>query len=572
MMEERKDVCTDVLIIGGGSAGMWAAKRLKEKNASLDVLIVEKGPEEWGGLMHLAGGDFDAVLPGENVDDWIKELVYYWDGLCEQDVVKELLEQGYDRMRDYQAMGYEFKTDEKGNLSGVPQRGLKHCRLYPSQEKGKGGRIMAEAMLKEMKRLGVRRMGRTLITDLLRREDRVAGAVGFHTVDGTFYTFRAKAVILAAGPASWKPGYNSNTSTGEWVELCWKNGIPMRNFESLVVMNAPRLFFWEGQAIYLALGGRFVNRLGESIMDKYSPVLGANTDNNYVCRAMAIEMREGRGPIYLDISQISEEDMVFVRPQTGNQMMNYQKLKAEGIDFFQDKDIEFIPQVQLTLGGAVANPDGSTEVEGLYICGRCRSIDYAYMGGFGLSSTAITGHITGGAAADYLAAAGEPAALDEAEVERLRGELAAPVGKGDRTPKEVLVQIQTLMSHYDICLLKSEESLTAAQKELERLWTEELPRMKADDPHELLKYKEVEGIFRLTELYLQASLARKESRGAHFRTDYPKPDNQKFLGWLVQRNRNGQLEQTLVPVPTERYPIPVERLYCEDNFTFDQNH
>ena len=96
--------------------------------------------------------------------------------------------------------------------------------------------------------------------------------------------------------------------------------------------------------------------------------------------------------------------------------------------------------------------------------------------------------------------------------------------------------------------------------------------MSADDPHYLLKYKEVEGIFRLTELYLQASLARRESRGAHFRVDYPRLDNEKFLGWIVQRSRDGRLEQTLCPVPAERYPFPVDRFYCEENFTFDRNH
>ena len=571
-MKSAQQISANVLIIGGGSAGMWAAKRLKEADPRLDVLIVEKGPERWGGLMHLAGGDFDAVLPEENPDDWLKELVYYWDGLCEQDVVRDLLSQGYARMQDYQAMGYQFKTDGQGRLSGVPQRGLKHCRLYPSQEKGKGGRIMSEAMLREMERLGVRRMGRVLITDLLRCGGRVTGAVGFHTMDGTLFTFRADAVILAAGPASWKPGYNSNTSTGEWVELCWQNGIPMRNFESLVVMNAPKLFFWEGQAIYLALGGRFVNRLGEPIMDRYSPVLGANTDNNYVCRAMAIEMREGRGPIYLDISQISEADMDFVRPQTGNQMKNYEKLKAEGIDFFRDTNIEFIPQVQLTLGGAVTRPDGSTDLAGLYICGRCRSIDYAYMGGFGLSSTAITGYLTGSAVAGFLQDAGPAPAVNDREAAALGMDLLAPMGKGDLRPSQLLSKIQVLMSHYDVCLLKTEASLTAALDELDRLRREELPRMSADDPHYLLKYKEVEGIFRLTELYLQASLARRESRGAHFRADYPTLDNQNFLGWIVQRSRDGRLEQTLQPVPLSRYPFPVSRFYCEENFTFDQNH
>ena len=77
---------TDVLIIGGGSAGMWAAKRVKEENENIDVLIVDKSASDWGGLMSMAGGDFDAVTPKDNLDDWVKDLVYYYDGLCDQEI------------------------------------------------------------------------------------------------------------------------------------------------------------------------------------------------------------------------------------------------------------------------------------------------------------------------------------------------------------------------------------------------------------------------------------------------------------------------------------------------------
>ncbi|WP_258359824.1 FAD-dependent oxidoreductase [Moorella sulfitireducens] len=559
---------TDVLIIGGGAAGMWAAKRLKENDPGLDVLMVDKGPESWGGLMRLAGGDFAAVLPGESVDDWVKDVVYYWDGLCEQDVMEDIFSQSYDRLLDYKNLGCEFLEDENGNLRGVPQRGLDHCRLYPAKLKGTGGQNMAEAMVKEMVRLGVRRMSRTLVTDLVKDGDRVIGAVGFHSITGEYYIFQARAVIVACGNASWKPGYNSNTSTGEWVDMCFQAGVELRNFETLTVMNAPKLFFWEGQAIYLALGGRFVNALGEPFMDKYSPVLGANTDNNYITRAMAIEIRNGRGPIYLDLSQIKPEDMVFVKPQTGNQMMNYEKLLAEGIDFFHDKNIEFIPQVQLTLGGAATAPDGGTGVEGLYVCGRSRSLDYVYMGGFGLSSTAITGYITGNAVADYLRTASAGREVSVGEAAGLKEKLYSPMGDAGLTPKQVLIKVQNLMSHYDVCLLKSAESLTAALGELDRLRTEELPRMYAADPHYLLKYKEVEGIFLLTELYLRASLLRQESRGSHYRLDYPKRNDKDFLGWIVQRQgADGSVVQRVKPVPLARYKHPVDRFYS-DNFTF----
>ena len=135
---------TDILIIGGGSAGLWAADRAKEIAPELDVLIVDKGPVDWGGLMSMSGGDFDVILPGENIDDWVEDLVYYYDGLCDQELVEALLSQSYDRMKDYERLGCRFFKKEDGSYKGIPQRGLPHVKLYPAQYKGKGGEDMAK--------------------------------------------------------------------------------------------------------------------------------------------------------------------------------------------------------------------------------------------------------------------------------------------------------------------------------------------------------------------------------------------------------------------------------------------
>lgn len=562
----------DVLIIGGGSAGMWTAKRLKERDPGLEVLIADKGGDKWGGLMRMSGGDFEAVLPGEDVNDWVKDLTYYWDGLCEQDVVADLFRRAYDRLEDYHRMGCESLTDENGALRGVPQRGLPHVKLYPTKFKGTGGDVMASAMVREMDRLGVTYRSRVQISDLVKDETgRVIGAVGFDYRTGDFLEISARCVVMAAGPASWKPGYNGNTSTGEWVKLCYDNGCKMRNFDTLTVMNAPRKFFWEGQGIYLAFGAKFVNARGEDFMARYSPVIGSDTDNNYICRGMALEIKAGRGPIYFDLSDVAEEDMGFVRPNAGNQLLNHTKLKEEGINFLTDKNIEFIPQVQLTNGGVWTDPQGRTGVPGLYAAGRCRSIDYVYMGGFGLCSTAVTGHITGDAVADELAAGAPRRELPAGQVAALRETLFAPLkSEGDLMPQQVLDQINALMGHYDVCLLQSEESLTAALRELDRICAEELPRMKAPDCHYLYKYNEVVGIAFLTRLFLEASLARRESRGSHYRVDYPHRD-EKYLGWFVHtKDSRGELSTSFVPVPVEQYPNPVDRFYT-DHFHFDAN-
>lgn len=565
-MQERR-LTADVLIVGCGASGMWTAKRLKEKRPETDILMVDKGPDLWGGLMTLSGGDFEAVFPEEDVQSWIRDLIWYWDGLCDQEEMTRIFSDSYARMKDYQDMGYEFLKNEQGAYMPVPQRSMEHCRLYPCREKGTGGQIMANAMIGEMKRLGIRHLCRTQITDLIQAEGRVAGAVGFDSVTGDFLVIQAGAVVIACGNPSWKPGYNGNTSSGEWVRMCLNAGVKMRNFESLTVMNAPKLFFWEGQGIYLALGARFVNAQGEPFMDRYSPVFGANTDNNFITRAMAMEIKAGRGPIYLDLSQIPEKDMVHVRPQTGNQIMNHNKLKAQGIDFLNARDVEFIPQVQLALGGAVTDKDSATGVDGLYVVGRARSLDYIYLCGFGLCSTAVTGYQAGDALADRLDR--KPAPLPEPLVREKKDALYAPLGTGTLTPKAVWKELNDLISHYDVCILKSQESLEAASRELDRIEQEDLPRMGAKDPHYLLKYKEVEGIVTLTRLYLEASKLRKESRGAHYRVDYPHRNDAEYLGWVCQRKAaDGGVESFIEPVPQGPNPMP-EHFYS-DNFCFTQ--
>lgn len=564
-MEER-NIVADVLIVGCGPSGMWTAKRIKEKKPDADVLLVDKGPDLWGGLMTLSGGDFEAVFPEEKVESWIQDLIWYWDGLCDQEEMTDIFADSYARMKDYQDMGYEFLKNEQGEYMPVPQRSMEHCRLYPCKEKGTGGQIMARAMIREMLRLQVRHMCRTQITELVKVDGRVVGAVGFDSISGCFLTFQAKAVVIACGNPSWKPGYNGNTSTGEWVKMCFEAGAKMRNFESLTVMNAPKLFFWEGQGIYLALGARFVNAQGEPFMDRYSPVFGANTDNNFITRAMTMEMKAGRGPIYFDLSQLPEEAMIHVRPQTGNQIMNHNKLKAEGINFLEDKDIEFIPQVQLALGGVVTDKTGFTGVDGLYVVGRARSLDYIYLCGFGLCSTSVTGYKAGDALADQLDG-WSLVPLPGEQVQTLKEKLYAPMGKGTLKPKDVWRKLNTLISYYDVCIFKSEESLDAALAELDRIEREDLPQMGAADPHYLLKYKEVEGIITLTRLYLEASKTRKESRGAHYRTDYPQRNDAEYLGWVCQkRAADGSVENFIEPVPAGANPLP--KSFYSDNFKF----
>ena len=495
---------TDVLIIGGGSAGMWAAKRVKEENENIDVLIVDKSASDWGGLMSMAGGDFDAVTPKDNLDDWVKDLVYYYDGLCDQELVETLFQGSYERLKEYERLGCEYAYDEQGDLKGIPQRGLDHFKLCVAVKKGSGGNEMTKALVKEMIRTKVRRVGRVMITHLLKQGGRVTGAVGFHCRDGEFYYIRAKAILMATGCNGWKASYGNNTATGEGTMLAYEAGVKLTNFEFARVWNVPKLFAWEGQTVLLPLGARFINAKGEDFMEKYSPVFGGNTDPHFTTIAMAKEIEAGNGPVYFDTSGIAPENLPYVTPNSGWQVLNHEKLKALGIDFFSGRT-EWVPQVMATFGGMVADPYGRTNVEGLFAAGRSRFIDSGtYIGGFDLSTTATSGYLAGKTLADAIVGQELAPELSDAALKAYQEEIYAPMEQPGLGWKEVMRRLQEIIDPYNVCLIKSEDSLSRAMFYFQQAKEELVPRMGAADPHCLYKLYETRATALVTELYLTA--------------------------------------------------------------------
>jgi succinate dehydrogenase/fumarate reductase flavoprotein subunit len=410
----------------------------------------------------------------------------------------------------------------------------------------------------------VKRLGRTLVTDLLKHDGRVVGAVGFNTRNGDFYIFKAAAVVIATGESGWKASYHANTATGEGTYLGFRAGAKLKNYEFARVWNVPKPFAWESQTTLIPLGARFVNARGEAFMERYCPELGGRTDQHYNVIAMAIEAREGRGPIYFDVSRINPDNIDMVKPQTGWQLLNYRKLVDVGMDFFKDK-IEWMPQLWLTSGGFAADIDGSTGVPGLFVTGMARSVEPGLcIGGLHLCVTAVTGHITGGAAAEYSRTA-RCSVIDENEVHDLKTRLYKPFAKPGISPKSVLTKIQQAVFPYDVCILKNETSLKNALDRIERIKREDLPQMTAADGHYLMKLVEVQAITFITELFLRASLMRTETRAGHYREDYPNRDDENWMKWIVINQGDGKINLQTEPVPIHKYPFkPVH--YYMDNF------
>ena len=214
-------ITTDVLIMGGGSAGLWAAYRCSELAPEARICVVDKGPRDWGGLMTMAGGDFEAVLPPDNVDEWVRDFIYYFDGLCDQDLMEEILKRSADRLHDYERFGCEFFKKEDGSMKYVPQRGLDHVKLYPAQLKGRGGELMVKNIVRQLKQRSVERVGRILLTELLQQDGRVCGALGFDTINGGASSMPKASPSWSATLPCWAPIPTPTTPPWPWP---WRSG------------------------------------------------------------------------------------------------------------------------------------------------------------------------------------------------------------------------------------------------------------------------------------------------------------------------------------------------------------
>lgn len=354
--------------------------------------------------------------------------------------------------------------------------------------------------------------------------------------------------------------------------MAYRAGCDLQDFEFCRVWNMPRRFAWEGQTHLFPLGARFVNRLGENFMSKYSPILGPNTDPHYTTIGMALEIVAGRGPIVFDVSPVKEEDMVLLKPQTGWQKLNYDKLCALGMDFFKD-DTEWVPQATVSYGSICSGIDGSTNIAGLYVAGTAKSLEPGvYAGGFALMTTAVTGHMAGEVAANWVkGGARDLPAIAKPEQNKMLDECFAPMAsaKGP-SPKDILTKIQTAIFPYDVSICKTGTALEAALKNIRQIREEEIPAMVCEDPHGLLKLREVEAIGFVSELYCQASLKRTETRAGHYRADFPTRNPDQLAWIIVTHGADDKPALEWKKVPVDKYPVPITKFY-QDNFTFPTN-
>ncbi len=541
------EVKADVLVIGGGLAGCWAAIRARQAGAQ--VILADKGPAGWTGQSKFSSGDIKCLLPDDDLQAWVEEIVIGGDYLNDQRWLELILTETYPLVEQMESFGCRFERKD-----GKLQRELGRGRITRQAVLNAGQ--MMKAMRQAAGSLGVRILDRTFVTRILTEGGRVTGVLGVNTQDGSPCVCAAPAVVLAAGGCGFRSlYYGYQFSTGDGYALAYHAGAHLMNFEFAGWNSCHKDFPTTGMSRLVAFGGVFRNSLGEAFMDRYDPVRKSRTQLTNLAIGMAKETRAGNGPIYFDLTSMSPEHYELSRKLIP---WNFMLLEKAGLDPRSEK-MEWVPAFLgpgATSSGVKTDFNFSSNVGGLYACGDAwaSTLNGAGIGfgGLNLALCAVSGYRAGENAAGYAAQQAWTGPDRESVHEAVTSSIAAAEREKGVDSEELLLRLQKAIVPYDVLILRSEDGLRKALRKVEAI-QDEMRNVRAPDPHELIKVIELENMLLVAEMILRSARKRTETRGLHYREDYPQRDNTNWLKWIGLNKENDRMGLWLEPIPGDAF-------------------
>jgi len=554
-------VSTDVLIIGGGVGGLAAAIRAREEYPDIDVLMVDKQTIGWAGKATKIGGVLAFLAPGGDAEKFIDFQVssagFY---LNDQDALDKYVRSTYLALEHLSEWGANIARTPDGKFVAIENA------FAPGYSMTFIDIDMMQPMRNRANKLGVSIQNKIHVVDLLHKNGKVIGAVGFDIVDGRFLIFRAKATIIANGSCGYKVRRFWVAGTGDGIAASYRAGAEMRNAEY------GNLY---GHVVFKDLDGGMagnmflVNSLGENLANKYMPDMGPAGIFLPVKLGVGLEteVAEGRGPIYFEPPTGGPAG-----PGGGGFGQSLPKIEKwnQLIQSKEDKYGKPTPkrEIAVPLHGELScikvDVDMKTTLEGLWAIGDTSYAGSALAGavasppgvtpGSGIMFAVISGEWGGEDAARYAATASE-SNIDAAEVARIKEDVFAPMNTDRKySPWEAISALQDAVAPMKYSLRRSKERLEEALSIVASV-KERLPELRAKDTHYLSKCHEVISMTTCAEMTFTSALAREESRGFHYREDHPEQDDKDWLKWVILKQVDGKMNVSTEPIPIENYRI-----------------
>ena len=536
-------ISCDVLVIGGGGAGLRAAIEAKESGA--DVIIVSKSRVGYGNNTFISKGTFAAATgwqdSRDNPEVHMKDSVIGGCFINEQRLLRVVTQQAEEQISFLEKCGVNF-FKRQGSIRLTHTPGHSYSRHVRGEHQT--GRDLIVPLREYATKIGVQFAERVFITKIFTLRDRIAAATGI-TQDGRFLTFVATCMILSTGGFGQMYLHNNNAAgmTGDGHALAFELGIPLKDMEFIQFYPTAlgtlgrRLFLYE--AFVFQAGAVIRNAQGNDIIAKYGLKEPMVMTRDRLTRAIMQEILEGRdvdGGVIIDLSTVLDEKL------------NKLRHLLPALDKPNKKEFIVSPTAHFCMGGIPIDEDAQTRISGLFAAGEvCSGVHGANrLGGNALTEVFTMGGIAGRSAALQAQEIRQPD-LPEKEVYEEKSRLERLLSTGEEEEvREVRKGLKSTM-WFKAGIIRKKEDLEEALEKIGEL-AAYLPGVQIRDGRGLIKYLELCNMLLLSEMVCKAALVRKESRGAHYRSDYPEEDNDKWLKNIIIHKQDSKINLKPVPV------------------------
>ncbi len=571
----------DAVIVGAGGAGLRAAIELTgQKIAVISKLYPTRSHTG------AAQGGIAAPLGNMEEDHWewyMFDTVKGGDYLVDQDAAELMCRESVEIVYELEHLGLPFDRTPDGRIA--QRRFGGHTRNHGEgpvrracHAADRTGHMILQTLYQQCIKHGITFFDEFQVLDLLVEDGVCAGVVAYHIDSGELHTFHARAVLFAVGGFGriYKVTSNAHALTGDGVAIAWRRGLPLMDMEFFQFH--PTGVYRLGILLSEAARGEgavFVNDKGERFMERYSPTLKDLAPRDICSRCVYQEVREGRGIggkdyVYLDFRHLGHEILEKKLPDITEFVRVYQGLDPE------KELVPIQPTAHYAMGGIPTTIDAevivderNTPMPGFYAAGECACVSVHGANRLGTNSLMdilVFGRRAGRHMAQslrpaepVLAGTGHNPDSDVREhIERILS----------RTEGESVARIRTDLQQMmmdKVSVFRTETGLREAREELRSL-EDRYSRIKIDDHGrrfntDLLEALELRSLLDLSDATIASCLHRTESRGGHFREDYPKRDDANWLKHaLIYQKEDGYHEFRHKPVVITRFQ-PMERKY-----------